>query len=125
MIDIVAIGFGPEHEPEDLKILRDFVLQKMVSVFAPDEVVKKEKQDLDSKKRELEVELINAKNKIAKLEFDLENTTKSLEMCENKCKNLMALYYDKRYSGLNVWVLISAFVVVTVAFLWMKYSEVI
>lgn len=78
-VNDTAIGLSPQHEEEDMELIRNLTLERMRESFSKKSLTQREKIDTTSLYKKLEVELINSRNTKLELERQLADAKKKFE----------------------------------------------
>jgi len=90
-----AIGLGPQHEDDDMLIIRDLTMERMRDAFSKRQATQKEKFDTTGLYKKLEVELINARNSRIEVEKDVKQSNKRVQ--ELQAANTQWKTYTQNY----------------------------
>jgi len=101
-----SIGLGPQHEEEDMLIIRDLTIEKMSEAFSRKLIIPREKIDSTSLYKKLEVELINSRNSRLEKEKDLQISKSKIDeliLANQAWKNHTKKYF-KQIIGASLFV---------------------
>jgi len=118
-----SIGLGPEHEEEDVLIIKQLTLDKMVEAFSQIKVVKEDKKvDSTIMYKKLEAELINTDNARMDLEKKLKETqSRVVDLTEaNRKWRSFTLKYVVKLIGGGIGFGIGMGIIASVLWRWRK-----